>query len=662
VEKERDDRNEERLKTGAESSHPEARSVETSVEPNEERDSESTEDPLEELDAAGRAMLEQVRIGLGLVDGSSDRTLGRFVLQRCLGTGGMGVVHLAHDPQLGREVAIKRIRPRPSVSSKGLRSRLEREGRVLAKLRHPNVVHVYELGEHEGEVFLAMEYVAGQTLSEWQRQPERTRTEILRAYVDAGKGIAAAHAARVIHRDFKPENVLVAHDGRVHVGDFGLAALVRELEAPESEVENRELPSERAQITKTGELVGTLPYMAPERLRGEPGDARADQFSFCVALWEALTRQLPFAGDESVPLRERILTGELKEGGGLPRWLRTTLKRGLSVQPDRRHDDMDGLVILLERGIGRTKRWLLGGAFATVGAIATLGGVVLASMNRPAEVEVPCALDTALAAAPERADWASLRTQLGADADRLRPLENHLHWLAANAEAICLADDAVRIQHWVAWLDDLRRLLDESNPRSTERLLDYIDWLADRRVQGPPPKPLGDAVVQALDASEAAELENDLDRALYEAEVALSSSKELFEKADALLRRGRVKSLQGNYEQAFDDFYEAQQVGDAGMYDDARLRANLLAAEIVLKRLGEVGDAPYFLAEAGANTQPTACGSGRTSCHRGAARRRDRCSVLVAAACVVAAEIGWRSTLPHRPKCRRVRCHCRSSR
>src|SRR5690606_26855969 len=358
-----------RLKTDRKSSDREGQFVETPFDPSQARDSDITEDPLDELGAAGREMFERVRVGLGLVPGPLHQHLGRFVLERCLGSGGMGVVHLAKDPQLGREVAIKRIAPRPYVSSKLLRTRLEREGRALAKLRHPNVIHIYELGEHEGEVFLAMEYVAGKTLNEWQIEPERTWAEILRAYVEAGKGLAAAHAAQVVHRDFKPENVLVADDGRVQVGDFGLAALLRELEAPGEEAQEHASPSDAARITKTGELLGTLPYMAPERLIGESGDALADQFSFCVALWEALTRQLPFAGDEQVPLRERILSGELRQGAELRRWLRVALKRGLSMQPEQRHPNMDQLVFRLERGLGRPKRWALGGTLSAAGVI-----------------------------------------------------------------------------------------------------------------------------------------------------------------------------------------------------------------------------------------------------------------------------------------------------
>jgi serine/threonine protein kinase/tetratricopeptide (TPR) repeat protein len=582
-----------RLNTNRKSGHGDERAVETTVDPSQARDSAITQDPLEELDPAGRAMLEQVRIGLGLVPGSPHRMLGRYVLGRCLGSGGMGVVHLAEDPQLGREVAIKRIAPRPYVSSKVLRTRLEREGRALAKLRHPNVIHIYELGEHEGEVFLAMEYVAGQTLSEWQRQPGRSRNEILWAYIEAGKGIAAAHAAEVVHRDFKPENVLVADDGRVQVGDFGLAALLRELELPEGAASDTTLPSEAARLTKTGELLGTLPYMAPERLRGESGDARSDQFSFCVALWEALTGQLPFAGEEQVALRERILAGELREGAELRRWLRLTLERGLAAQPEQRHPNMASVVAALERGLGRPKRWLLGGTLSVTGVIAVLSvGFVL--VNRSAEK--PCALQETLAATPEPEMWEPLRQELGVDAVRLEPLEHHWRLLAAQAEWICQADDADAYRsHAVAWLEDLQRLLARSSPGSDERVLDYIDWLADRRLHGPPPKPLGEGVAQALDASEALELANDLDGAFEQAELALASSTETFERADALLRRGRVQSLRREYDKALVDFHEARGAADRGKYDDARFRANLLAAELVLKRFDTIEEATHYL-------------------------------------------------------------------
>lgn len=589
-----------RLNTDRQSGHGGEGAVDTTVDPKPTRDSAITEDPLDELDPAGRAMLEQVRVGLGLASGPAQRTLGRFVLKRCLGAGGMGVVHLAEDPQLGREVAIKRIAPRPFVSSTLLRTRLEREARALAKLRHPNVIHIYELGEHGGEVFLAMEYVAGQTLSEWQVQPGRTRAELLEAYIEAGKGLAAAHAAGVVHRDFKPENVLVADDGRVQVGDFGLAAMLRELELPDGDVEEQALSPETTRITKTGELVGTLPYMAPERLRGDPGDAQADQFSFCVALWETLTHQLPFAGDDQIPLRERILAGTLRETETLPRWLRSVLARGLAARPQQRHADMGQLVRLLEHGLGRSKRWLTGGVLTVAGVIAA-ASVAFGLAHRPAqmpEAQTPCALEDALAVTPEPTEWGPLREVLGADAARLQPLETHWRSLQRQAEQICKGDDA-RISHAANWLADLRRLLADPHQHSKERLLDYLDWLADRRSHGPPPEPLSDAVVQALNASEALELENDLDGALVQAQFALDHCKRNFDKADALLRRGRVQSLQGEYPSALEDFVQARDAADEDGYDDARFRANLLAAELVLKRLDDdLGRAADFLDQA----------------------------------------------------------------
>jgi predicted Ser/Thr protein kinase len=198
--------------------------------------------------------------------------IGRYRIERRIGAGGMGEVYLGLDAALGRKAAIKRVPPERSTSESP--ERLRKEARALARLSHPNVVQIYEVGEHEDQTFLAMEYVEGTTLTGWLKDA-RSWQEILSVFVAAGRGLAAAHSAGVIHRDFKPDNVLISKAGRVCVADFGLAV------ADEDGAHRHEVS-------------GTVRYMSLEQLRGEDVDARSDQFSFCVALYEALWQTEPF--------------------------------------------------------------------------------------------------------------------------------------------------------------------------------------------------------------------------------------------------------------------------------------------------------------------------------------------------------------------------------
>jgi serine/threonine protein kinase len=229
--------------------------------------------------------------------GRGDR-LGRYVIIDLLGSGGMGVVYTAYDPDLDRRVALKLLRPDrgPSWGETG-RLRLLREAQAIARLSHPNVIAVYDAGSFGDQVFVAMEFIEGGTLRQWleERPPWR---EVLDRFLLAGRGLAAAHAAGLVHRDFKPDNVLLSRDGRVRVMDFGLArpigepSRMEEWRAPAGSGGNLASP-----LTQWGEALGTPGYMAPEQLRGEASDARSDQFSFCVSLYEALYGERPFLGD-----------------------------------------------------------------------------------------------------------------------------------------------------------------------------------------------------------------------------------------------------------------------------------------------------------------------------------------------------------------------------
>jgi predicted Ser/Thr protein kinase len=225
-------------------------------------------------------MFAEVR---GRLIGSAEPVrVGRYELRERLGAGGMGVVYAAYDAELGRRVAVKLLHETGAEGQ--ARDRILREAQALARLSHPNVVQIYEIGAVGRQVFVAMEFAEGLTLAQWQAQRRGWR-ELLAVYVDAGRGLAAAHAAGLVHRDVKPENVLVGADGRVRVLDFGLARGVAEAIEPGPAATHDAL---LAPITATGAVMGTPAYMSPEQWRGEPTDARSDQFSFCVALYAAV--------------------------------------------------------------------------------------------------------------------------------------------------------------------------------------------------------------------------------------------------------------------------------------------------------------------------------------------------------------------------------------
>ncbi len=313
--------------------------------------------------------------------------IGRFVLARRLGAGGMGEVWSAYDPQLDRKVAIKRIRGASSASE---RVRLQREAQALAKLAHPNVVPVFEVGDQNGELFVVMEQIDGLTLRAWCREHRALGwRRILALVVDAGRGLAAAHRAGLVHRDFKPDNVLVGADGRARVVDFGLVRVgPREpASAPASGGAAAEHGTLGESITRDDAVLGTPAYMAPEQFLAELVDARTDQFAFCVTAIEALTGERPFRGETRLAIAAAVTGGapRVRDDAGLPRWLQRELVRGLAVFPHDRHDSMDALLAALDRDPGRARRRALVAGLALV----AIGGAAWTA-GRTAAAPQPC--------------------------------------------------------------------------------------------------------------------------------------------------------------------------------------------------------------------------------------------------------------------------------
>jgi hypothetical protein len=332
--------------------------------------------------------------------------VGRYFVLDLVGEGGMGAVYSAYDPDLGRKVAIKLLKL-SGEKVEDSRARLLREAQAMARLSHPNVLPVFDAGLLGEQLFVAMELVEGTTLWGWLSQRRRRRSDILRVFIAAGEGLAAAHAAGLIHRDFKPDNILLGKEGRPRVTDFGLAH-VEGVEEP-SVVRRAGGGGIAAGTSQTvaGEVAGTPAYMAPEQFAGAATDARTDQFAFCVALWEALTGERPFAGDAFWSIRRSVLAGVPRpppRGAALPRALKRILLRGLARSPDARFPSM---VELLDALRGVRDRWLIARRLAGwVVAAAVLGGVSGFALWRHHQEQARCAHE---AEAVAGAAWTSQR-------------------------------------------------------------------------------------------------------------------------------------------------------------------------------------------------------------------------------------------------------------
>lgn len=303
--------------------------------------------------------------------------VGRYEIRGYLGQGGMGIVFEAHDPQLDRRVAVKLLRYSDGVSSEA-QKRLLREAQAMAKLSHPNVVSVYDAGMFDLHVFVAMELVSGQTLRGWSKTPHSWR-EVLDLFIQAGRGLAAAHDAGMIHRDFKPDNVMVRDDGRALVMDFGLArgsnSTPRDLQAL-----NSAAPST---LSRTGILLGTPRYMSPEQLATTKVDVRSDQFSYCVSFFEILFGRHPFPA--STPMEQLVAIAGCvpvvpASARRAPSWLRQALLRGLRREPLERWPSMTALLDHIER----RSRFRAGWPAAAIGsAVVATGSLWYAGTGVP---------------------------------------------------------------------------------------------------------------------------------------------------------------------------------------------------------------------------------------------------------------------------------------
>jgi serine/threonine protein kinase len=511
--------------------------------------------------AACSALIED--LGQTFAEDAPAQTIGRYVVLRPIGSGGFGVVYLAWDPQLDRQIALKLLRPRDGDATQ-LAGDLLREAKAMAKLSHPNVTSVYDVAALDGQVAIAMELIDGTDAREWLAAKPRTQEEIVAVFLAAAAGLSAAHAVGLVHRDFKPANVLVGRDGRVAVTDFGLA---------------------RAEQTAAARS-GTPAYMAPEQQRGRQVDARADQYSFAVSLWEALTGERPGPGTKTPP-----------------RALKRALERALSQEPGQRFAGMNALIAALAPA--KRSRWL-GASVAVAIALTPIVAAWAWSRSRdalcsgaPARVEAiwPLAaraqLDTAVAHTMTDwlARWAARSTE-ACEATRIRGEQpddvlaarmscfDRLHDQArAVVDALLHADPAGRAQ--------ALQLASSLDP--PERCLDAGPLL---REEPPPPLHRGD-VRQLRFELEQARAQRNLGRfdeaARLSARVESAATELAYPPllAEAHLFSGELRAMRGEPKPAEELLLQA-------VHDSGKGRSDRVAADawIALLQIDGIGKGP----------------------------------------------------------------------
>jgi tetratricopeptide (TPR) repeat protein/predicted Ser/Thr protein kinase len=565
-------------------------------------------------DAARRLSLNHV-LSAVLDEAIEPVRIGRFVLLERLGAGGMGIVYSAYDPQLDRRVAVKLLRADRAAHADDPADRLLREAQAMARLSHPNVVAVHEVGVHEGAIFVAMEFIEGTTLAAWLGTP-RSPAEIVEAFLAAGRGLAAAHAAGLVHRDFKPANVLVGVHGRVCVSDFGLVRVVGGVKGERMgpATSGSTAAGVDAALTLTGALVGTPGYMSPEQFEAQAADARSDQFSFCVALYEALHGERPFPGDSFSAIARAVCGGlrrpTNRRRGVAPRVL-AAIERGLSTSPAERFVDMNALL----RALGPTHRrapWI---AVGLVGA--AVAGLIAASLPATS----PCAVDdSALAGVWDEGRRTELRRVFAvahnSTAEQaLRTTEEALDaWAAAwsQAQRDACEDCRVRGRHSEAVLDLRTACLDRlrgdfaasvdvlaAGARPIESLptllagLPSLQRCANLELLRQGPRPSADpaaakAILAEIGRGHALRQVDRADEAHAAAEHALAAATALADgplAAEARFLRGMSRIDAGEFTTGIADVQEAANLAEAQRHD-------LLVAEArveLARKLGQRG-------------------------------------------------------------------------
>jgi tetratricopeptide (TPR) repeat protein len=570
--------------------------------------------------------------------------LGRYLILEKLGSGGMGVVYAAYDASLDRRVALKLLREDASGEALAARQdRLLREARAMARLSHPNVNTVFEVGTYQGRLFLAMELVEGTTLRGWLAERPRAWREVAGVFLQAGRGLAAAHQAGLVHRDVKPDNLLVGADGRVRVTDFGLVS------SGGAEPPTRAAPGPRAadpdgdgSLTRTGALMGSPAYMAPEQIEGDKATPASDQFSFCVALHEALTGERPFTGDSLPEVLDHIRAGQVVSGpraGAVPAFLLQAVRRGLSADPAARYPDLTLLLRELERDPARTRRRAV--AWLGVAAAVLLGGAGLA-FGLTGSPDVCAAPERHLAGVWDEGVKARIETAFRAtglpqaEATALRvgeQLDAHASAWAAERKAACEATHLhgeqspalmdLRMRCLDRRLLELRALgdvlagADDEVMARAEAAVAALQPLAvcrDARTLAAQVEPPSDPaarlklaeVERRLAEAEAQYRAGRYPLALDEVGPAAALAAEVGYKpaqAEALLLRGRIEDANGKLEEAEASLRAALLAAEAGRHDRAAAEAWIQLLSVVGDRRGRYQEGPRLAEHARASLE-----------------------------------------------------------
>jgi eukaryotic-like serine/threonine-protein kinase len=563
--------------------------------------------------------------------------IGRYVVIDRLGEGGMGVVYTAFDPELDRKVAIKLLQAKAGGSqSTGDQAWLLREAQAMARLAHPNVVSVHDVGTLPGDrVFVAMELVDGMTLRRWLRAEERSWREVLPVLLAAGRGLAAAHEAGLVHRDFKPDNVLVGNDGRVRVMDFGLAKVRPGVESgPVPRISASELAIDAKSpladsLTMAGTVVGTPAYMAPELYDGEAADAASDQFSFGVTLFEALFHKRPFVKEQLMPPRAAPPKAKLPETTNVPARIQRTVLRALAIDPAQRFQSMAALLdeLAIDPNAGR-RRALIAGAAIALSGVAVAGVVLLGpSRAQPCEGIADRLVGVWDASVKQKISAAFAATKKSYAAQAFGALERSLdgyarEWTTTAVES-CRATRVRRDQteevlslrqgcldQRLLELRALTGVLAESDPRivdSAEKIGGQLEPLAqcsnvamlrapglpspEQRVKLP-------TIVKHLADARANLITGRYLPTLVSAQKALDAAREInYESAaaEALILRGAALITTGNATDGAQAYEDAIWTALRGRRDDLVAGASYLYATITADVMGRTSEAQIFL-------------------------------------------------------------------
>jgi len=550
----------------------------------------------------------------GALEFISGERLGRYLVLDKLGRGGMGTVFHAHDEIVDRPIAIKLLH---SGTASRHALRLRREAQAMAQLSHPNIVRVYEVGKALGRWFIAMELVEGQTLGQWQRGDHDWKARV-DAYLQAGEGLAAAHAAGFVHRDFKPDNCIIDKEGRVRVLDFGLVRDTGSSLGDDSAFSNTDHgDGGNISLTRTGAVLGTVAYMSLEQLSGSQVDARSDQFAFCVSLYEALYGMRPFAGEAVGRLTLALMNSDIRpapKGTPVPDRVRQVVLRGLRVDPSTRWPAMEDLLAELRRALAPRRRRALvitagAGVVLAVGAGLWLrpelepcrdaGAQLDGIWDRARRAEVEAAFEaTALSYAPET--WTRIEPLLDerAEAWEAKHVEicEATHVSADQSPVVmdlrmrCLQQRRVELQETVG-------VLAQANAKRVQGAVELVSGLPDPstcddvealQAQLPPPEDPRTArevlrLRERLTLVRSLEAATEYDHALTEAEAIDKLARALGYaplEAEARYRLASLRADMGLYAQAEQDLEQAYLLAVENDHDEVAIDAVLRLIEV----------------------------------------------------------------------------------